>query len=203
MATNRIDILDPALLRPGRIDRKIEFPNPNESSRADILRIHSRKMNLVRGIDLRKIADKMTGASGAELKVCPILLPLECGNLSFTISVQDCGAEPVQECVHLWEEHSKTSAFSHGWGQWCMGYAPAKRGCKASHACSRQSQDLLTAGQKGTTTQIKSSWQCARTRQCARTKYSDSCICFAGMLHRGWHVCAQGKKGTCHSGKAS
>lgn len=74
MATNRIDILDPALLRPGRIDRKIEFPNPNESSRADILRIHSRKMNLVRGIDLRKIADKMTGASGAELKVsqmCP------------------------------------------------------------------------------------------------------------------------------------
>ena len=71
MATNRIDILDPALLRPGRIDRKIEFPNPNESSRADILRIHSRKMNLVRGIDLRKIADKMTGASGAELKVGP------------------------------------------------------------------------------------------------------------------------------------
>ncbi len=160
-------------------------------------------MNLVRGIDLRKIADKMTGASGAELKVCPILLPLEYGNLSFTISVQDCGAEPVQECVHSWEEHSKTSAFSHGWGRWCMGYAPAKRGCKASHACSRQSQDLLTAGQKGTTTQIKSSWQCARTRQCARTKYSDSCICFAGMLHRGWHVCAQGKKGTCHSGKAS
>jgi ATP-dependent 26S proteasome regulatory subunit len=70
MATNRIDILDSALLRPGRIDRKIEFPNPNESSRADILRIHSRKMNLTRGIDLKKIADKMTGASGAELKAC-------------------------------------------------------------------------------------------------------------------------------------
>ena len=69
MATNRIDILDPALLRPGRIDRKIEFPNPNESSRLDILKIHSRKMNLMRGINLKKIADKMTGASGAELKV--------------------------------------------------------------------------------------------------------------------------------------
>mmetsp|Transcript_8837 Transcript_8837/g.26461 ORF Transcript_8837/g.26461 Transcript_8837/m.26461 type:complete len:427 (+) Transcript_8837:3595-4875(+) len=70
MATNRIDILDAALLRPGRIDRKIEFPNPNESSRFDILKIHSRKMNLKRGLDLRKIADKMPGASGAEMKAC-------------------------------------------------------------------------------------------------------------------------------------
>ena len=71
MATNRIDILDSALLRPGRIDRKIEFPNPSEDSRVDILKIHSRKMNLVRGIDLKKIAEKMTGSSGAETKaVC-------------------------------------------------------------------------------------------------------------------------------------
>jgi len=68
MATNRIDILDPALLRPGRIDRKIEFPNPNEAARLDILQIHSRKMNLARGINLQKIADSANGASGAELK---------------------------------------------------------------------------------------------------------------------------------------
>jgi 26S proteasome regulatory subunit T6 len=71
MATNRIDILDQALLRPGRIDRKIEFPNPNEDARLDILTIHSRKMNLTRGIDLRKIAKSMHEASGAETKaVC-------------------------------------------------------------------------------------------------------------------------------------
>lgn len=71
MATNRIDILDAALLRPGRIDRKIEFPNPTASSRADILSIHSRRMNLLRGIDLVKIAEKMNNASGAECKaVC-------------------------------------------------------------------------------------------------------------------------------------
>jgi len=71
MATNRIDILDPALLRPGRIDRKIEFPHPNEASRLHILKIHSRKMNLTRGINLKKLAVKMKGASGAESKaVC-------------------------------------------------------------------------------------------------------------------------------------
>jgi len=71
MATNRIDILDPALLRPGRIDRKVEFPNPNEASRLHILKIHSRKMNMMRGINLRKIARLIKGSSGAELKaVC-------------------------------------------------------------------------------------------------------------------------------------
>jgi 26S proteasome regulatory subunit T6 len=71
MATNRIDILDSALLRPGRIDRKIEFPPPNETARVDILKIHSRSMNLMKGIDLKKIASLMNGASGAESKgVC-------------------------------------------------------------------------------------------------------------------------------------
>lgn len=71
MATNRLDILDPALLRPGRIDRKIEFPPPTVEARTDILRIHSRSMNLTRGINLRKIAEKMNGCSGAEVKgVC-------------------------------------------------------------------------------------------------------------------------------------
>jgi len=71
MATNRIDILDDALLRPGRIDRKIEFPNPNAESRQQILSIHSRKMNLMRNINLKSVADKMHGASGAECKgVC-------------------------------------------------------------------------------------------------------------------------------------
>ena len=45
-ATNRADILDPALMRSGRLDRKVEFPHPNEDARAKILQIHSRKMNV-------------------------------------------------------------------------------------------------------------------------------------------------------------
>ena len=64
MATNRIDILDSALLRPGRIDRKIEFPTPNVTARAEILRIHSRRMNLTRNINLEAVAEKLVGASG-------------------------------------------------------------------------------------------------------------------------------------------
>ena len=52
-------------------DRKIEFPNPSEAARLDILKIHSRRMNLTRGINLKKIADMLGGSSGAEIKaVC-------------------------------------------------------------------------------------------------------------------------------------
>ena len=47
-ATNRPDSLDPALLRSGRLDRKIEFPLPNEEARGQIMQIHSRKMNVSR-----------------------------------------------------------------------------------------------------------------------------------------------------------
>jgi 26S proteasome regulatory subunit T6 len=71
MATTRLDTLDPALLRPGRIDRKIFFPEPSLEARADILKIHSRKMNLTKDVDLKKIAEKMPVTSGAEVKaVC-------------------------------------------------------------------------------------------------------------------------------------
>lgn len=58
----------------GRIDRKIEFPAPDEKARADILKIHSRKMNLMRGINMKKIAEAIPGASGAEVSnlVCYI-----------------------------------------------------------------------------------------------------------------------------------
>jgi 26S proteasome regulatory subunit T5 len=55
-ATNRIDILDPALLRSGRLDRKIEFPHPNEEARARIMQIHSRKMTVNENVNFEELA---------------------------------------------------------------------------------------------------------------------------------------------------
>ncbi|AFL95538.1 proteasome-activating nucleotidase [Thermococcus cleftensis] len=66
-ATNRPDILDPALLRPGRFDRLIEVPLPDFRGRLEILKVHTRKMNL-KDVDLRVIAEMTEGASGADLK---------------------------------------------------------------------------------------------------------------------------------------
>jgi 26S proteasome regulatory subunit T4 len=55
MATNRPDTLDPALLRPGRLDRKIEIPLPNEQARLEILKIHSAPVNKSGDIDYEAI----------------------------------------------------------------------------------------------------------------------------------------------------
>ena len=67
-ATNRPDILDEALLRPGRFDRLIEIPIPDQQARVEILRIHTRKMKLAKDVDLQKIARETQGASGADIK---------------------------------------------------------------------------------------------------------------------------------------
>ena len=69
-ATNRVDMLDPALLRPGRFDRVIEIPLPDSASRYEILRIHSERMHLI-GVRLDRIAEQTEEFSGAELQaVC-------------------------------------------------------------------------------------------------------------------------------------
>jgi len=67
-ATNRIDILDPALLRPGRFDRIIEIPMPSLDGRLKILEIHTRKMRKAEDVDLEQIAKATDEASGADLK---------------------------------------------------------------------------------------------------------------------------------------
>jgi len=67
-ATNRIDILDRALLRPGRFDRIIEIPLPDIEGRLAILNVHSRKMRLDEEVDLREIAFLTEGKNGADLR---------------------------------------------------------------------------------------------------------------------------------------
>jgi 26S proteasome regulatory subunit T5 len=70
-ATNRVDVLDPALLRSGRLDRKIEFPLPNEEARAQIMRIHSRKMTVDEAVNWQELARSTDEFGGAQLKaVC-------------------------------------------------------------------------------------------------------------------------------------
>jgi len=67
-ATNRPDILDPALLRPGRFDRFIEVPVPNEDGRREILKIHTKNMVMEEDVDLDLISALTDGASGADVK---------------------------------------------------------------------------------------------------------------------------------------
>jgi len=69
--TNRRDILDPAILRPGRLDRLIKIDIPKKESRLKILQIHVKNMNLTKDVSLERINDLMEGFSGAEIKaVC-------------------------------------------------------------------------------------------------------------------------------------
>lgn len=66
-ATNRLDMLDPAVIRPGRFDRVIEIPNPDEAARAEIYRVHLRDKPLASGIDALDLARRSPGASGAQV----------------------------------------------------------------------------------------------------------------------------------------
>lgn len=67
-ATNRPDILDEALLRPGRFDRIIEIPIPSQEARLEIFKIHVRRMNISKKIDFNTLAARCEGATGADIK---------------------------------------------------------------------------------------------------------------------------------------
>ncbi len=67
-ATNRVDILDPALLRPGRFDRMINFPIPDERAREAIFKIHTRGLSTEDKIDFKRLVNLTEGATGADIK---------------------------------------------------------------------------------------------------------------------------------------
>jgi 26S proteasome regulatory subunit T4 len=68
MATNRPDVLDPALIRPGRLDRKIEIPLPNEQARHEILRIHAKPLSINDEVDWVSVVKLSEGFNGADLR---------------------------------------------------------------------------------------------------------------------------------------
>ncbi|KAI4287754.1 MAG: hypothetical protein L6R35_002992 [Caloplaca aegaea] len=94
-ATNRIDVLDPALLRSGRLDRKIEFPLPNEEARAQILKIHSRKMTVDEGVNWPELSRSTDEFGGAQLKaVC-----VEAGMIALRKGMTKIGHEHYVDAI--------------------------------------------------------------------------------------------------------
>ncbi|CAD5322164.1 unnamed protein product [Arabidopsis thaliana] len=104
-ATNRADILDPALMRSGRLDRKIEFPHPTEEARARILQIHSRKMNVHPDVNFEELARSTDDFNGAQLKaVC-----VEAGMLALRRDATEVNHEDFNEGIIQVQAKKKAS----------------------------------------------------------------------------------------------
>ncbi|KAL5996462.1 26S proteasome regulatory subunit 6A A [Asimina triloba] len=104
-ATNRADILDPALMRSGRLDRKIEFPHPTEEARARILQIHSRKMNVHSDVNFEELARSTDDFNGAQLKaVC-----VEAGMLALRRDATEVTHEDFNEGIIQVQAKKKSS----------------------------------------------------------------------------------------------
>eukprot|EP00750_Incisomonas_marina_P015156 INCI181.1.p1 GENE.INCI181.1~~INCI181.1.p1 ORF type:complete len:426 (-),score=82.13 INCI181.1:151-1428(-) len=111
MATNRPDTLDPALMRPGRLDRKVEFGLPNLKGRAKIFKIHSKKMNCDKGIRYELLARLCPNTTGAELRsVCT-----EAGMYAIrarrkSVSEQDM-MEAIEKVIKGYKKFSSTTKY--------------------------------------------------------------------------------------------
>lgn len=104
-ATNRIDILDPALLRSGRLDRKIEFPHPNEEARARIMQIHSRKMTTSPDVNFDELARSCDEFNGAQCKaVC-----VEAGMIALRRGATEIQHEDFMEGIQEVQAKKKTA----------------------------------------------------------------------------------------------
>jgi len=121
-ATNRPDVLDPALLRPGRFDRQIVVPNPDLTGREKILRVHMRKVPLATDIDARTIARGTPGFSGADLANLvneAALLAARRGKRVVTMSELEDAKDKVmmgaeRRSLAMTEEEKKLTAYHEG-----------------------------------------------------------------------------------------
>lgn len=104
-ATNRVDILDPALLRSGRLDRKIEFPHPNEEARARIMQIHSRKMNVRKDVNFEELSRCTDDFNGAQCKaVC-----IEAGMIALRRNATEVTHEDYMDAILEVQAKKKTN----------------------------------------------------------------------------------------------
>lgn len=94
-ATNRSDVLDPAILRPGRFDRVIMVPMPDVEARENILQIHTRNMAISDGIDFKKLSKLTEGASGADLSA----IAMEAGMLAVRDDKDSVGTDEFSKAV--------------------------------------------------------------------------------------------------------
>ncbi|KAF5183806.1 Atp-dependent zinc metalloprotease ftsh [Thalictrum thalictroides] len=109
MATNRPDVLDPALLRPGRLDRKIEIPLPNEQSRMEILKIHAAGVAKLGEIDYEAVVKLAEGFNGADLRnVCT-----EAGMFAIRAERDYVIQEDFMKAVRKLNEAKKLESSSH------------------------------------------------------------------------------------------
>ncbi|CAD5207689.1 unnamed protein product [Bursaphelenchus okinawaensis] len=104
-ATNRIDVLDPALLRSGRLDRKIELPHPTEEARARIMQIHSRKMNVHKDVNFDELSRCTEDFNGAQCKaVC-----VEAGMIALRRDAVEIMHEDFMDAILEVQAKKKTS----------------------------------------------------------------------------------------------
>ncbi|CAN1255877.1 26S proteasome regulatory subunit 10B homolog A [Linum perenne] len=109
MATNRPDVLDPALLRPGRLDRKIEIPLPNEQSRMEVLKIHAAGIAKHGEIDYEAVVKLAEGFNGADLRnVCT-----EAGMAAIRAERDYVIHEDFMKAVRKLNEAKKLESSSH------------------------------------------------------------------------------------------
>lgn len=127
-ATNRADVLDPALLRPGRFDRQIRVSNPDKRARSQILKVHARNKHFAPDVDFDNIAQRTPGFSGAELANVlneAALLAVRSGHQMITLSDVDEAIDRViggpAKKSRKYTEHERNLVAYHETGHAIIG----------------------------------------------------------------------------------
>ncbi len=117
-ATNRLDIVDEALLRPGRFDRVIEVPLPDEKGRENIFKIHTKKKPLDSDVNISKLVEQTNGFSGADIEAVAnraaiTALKRYVGARSENIKSIKISQKDLEEAIDLVKPKKKEKPMTH------------------------------------------------------------------------------------------